>query len=139
MSTLWELVNSGDEKQAALTAPGQEALSYDELRAQVKTTASRLNELGVGRNDPVAIVLPNGPEMASSFIAIGAAATTAPLNPGYRGEEYDFYLEDLKPKILLVTEDSDSPAIASAEKLGIKVVRLLHQAGDPAGKFELQC
>jgi acyl-CoA synthetase (AMP-forming)/AMP-acid ligase II len=75
--------------------------------------------------------------MASAFIAIGAVATTAPLNPGYRGEEYDFYLEDLKPKILLVTEDSDSPAIASAEKLGIKVVRLLHNPGDPAGKFEL--
>ena len=137
MSTLWELVNSGEGKQAALTAPGQQALTYDELRAQVKTTATRLNALGVGRNDPVAIVLPNGPEMASAFIAIGAAATTAPLNPGYRGEEYDFYLEDLKPKILVVAEDSDSSAIASAEKLGIEVVRLLHAPGDPAGKFEL--
>lgn len=137
MSTLWELVNNGEGNAAALTAPGQKTLTYNELRAQVKYTANRLNELGVGRNDAVAIVLPNGPEMASAFIAIGAAATTAPLNPGYRGEEYDFYLEDLQPKLLVVAEDSDSPVVDSARKLGINIAHLLHKVGDPAGNFEL--
>jgi acyl-CoA synthetase (AMP-forming)/AMP-acid ligase II len=137
MSTLWELVNRGEGNAAALIAPGQKALTYNELRAQVKYTANRLNELGVGRNDPVAIVLPNGPVMASAFIAIGAAATTAPLNPGYRGEEYDFYLKDLQPKLLVVAADSDSPAVDSARKLGINIAHLSHKVEDPAGNFEL--
>lgn len=137
MTTLGELVGSGNGEDTALAAPGQQALTYNELRAQLEYTATRLNDLGVGRNDPVAIVLPNGPEMASAFICIGAAATTAPLNPAYRGEEFDFYLEDLQPKILVVADDTDSPAVASAHKLGINVVNLSHKGSDPVGKFEL--
>ena len=43
-----------------------------------------LNAIGIGRGDRVAIVLPNGPEMAASFVAIACGATTAPLNPAYK-------------------------------------------------------
>ena len=137
MNTLGELISSGEADDTAIAAPGCQAMTYGGLRAQVNYTASRLNELGVGRNDPVAIVLPNGPEMASAFISIGAAATTAPLNPAYRGEEFDFYLQDLKPKLLVVEEGTDSPAVDSAHKSGINVVTLLHRETDPVGKFEL--
>ncbi|HJN97191.1 MAG TPA: acyl--CoA ligase [Gammaproteobacteria bacterium] len=137
MSTLGELVAAGRGEDAAIAAPDRQAFTYNELRAQVDYTVARLNELGVGRNDPVAIVLPNGPEMASAFICIGAAATTAPLNPAYRGEEFDFYLQDLQPKLLVVEAGTDSPAVASASQLGINVVTLRHEASDPAGKFEL--
>ena len=51
-----------------------------QLREQVDKTVAQLRELGVDRNDAVAIVLPNGPEMASAFISIAAGATTAPLD-----------------------------------------------------------
>ena len=61
-----------------------------------------LNALGIGRGDRVAIVLPNGPEMATAFVAVAAGATTAPLNPAYRADEFDFYLTDLGAKAILV-------------------------------------
>ena len=51
-----------------------------------------------GRNDRVAIVLDNGPEMAACFLACAAGATSAPLNPAYRAEEFEFYLTDLNAK-----------------------------------------
>ena len=51
---------------------------------------------GIGRGDRVAIVLPNGPEMATAFLAVAAGATTAPLNPAYRADEFEFYLTDLE-------------------------------------------
>ena len=137
MRTLEELVNSGKGNDTALAAPGRKGLTYDGLRAQVVTTVARLNEQGVGRNDTVAIVLPNGPEMASAFLSIGAGATTAPLNPAYRAEEFTFYLEDLKPGLLVVEENSDTPAIACAEDLGIKVACLSFDEADPAGTFSL--
>ncbi|MDA1369507.1 MAG: acyl--CoA ligase [Proteobacteria bacterium] len=137
MNTLRDLVSSGAGEDTAIAAPGRQPLTYQGLRAQLDYTISRLNELGVGRNDPVAIVLPNGPEMASAFICIGAAATTAPLNPAYRGEEFDFYLKDLQPKLLVVAEGTDSPAVASAAKLDINVVSLQVEDSDPAGKFAL--
>jgi acyl-CoA synthetase (AMP-forming)/AMP-acid ligase II len=137
MRTLEELVGSGKGEDIALAAPGREGLTYDGLRDHVSNTVTRLNELGVGRNDTVAIVLPNGPEMASAFLAIGAGATTAPLNPSYRGEEFTFYLEDLKPKLLVVDKQSESPVIESARKLGIKIAYLSFEETDAAGTFTL--
>ncbi|MBT5032319.1 MAG: AMP-binding protein [Proteobacteria bacterium] len=141
MKTLGELIKIGKGEDLALLAPGRKALSYDGLRTQVANTVQRLAELGVGRNDTVAIVLPNGPEMASAFISIGAAATTAPLNPTYGAEEFTFYLSDLKPKLLVVADNgadnTDSPVVACAEEQGINIARLSFQDTDPAGKFEL--
>ena len=113
-------------------------MSYDALRRQTSETVARLNQLGIGRSDPVAIVLPNGPEMASAFIGVAAGATTAPLNPAYRQEECDFYLSDLGARLLVVdANDADTPARAAARKLGIAVAELKPIAEGPAGTFEL--
>ena len=79
--TIIELLNHGSDFAPALSSPGRKPLSYARLRGQVEKTAGALHALGVGRNDLVVIVLPNGPEMASAFISIAASASTAPLNP----------------------------------------------------------
>jgi acyl-CoA synthetase (AMP-forming)/AMP-acid ligase II len=136
-TTLDELLRRGADDDPAIGAPGRPTLSYAELRDHVTRTVERLNGLGVGRNDAVAIVLPNGPEMASAFVSIGAGATTAPLNPAYRHDEFRFYLEDLDAKLLVVEQDSTSPALDVAEELGIDVARLNVDASGPAGLFEL--
>jgi acyl-CoA synthetase (AMP-forming)/AMP-acid ligase II len=97
-------------------------LRYRDLRSLAERTVETLNALGIGRNDRVAIVLPNGPEMAASFVCIGAGATTAPLNPSYRAEEFEFYLADLRAKALVVEAGSDSPARGVAKKLAIPII-----------------
>ena len=86
----------------AILAPGRAPLAYGGLRALCRNTVARLNALGLGRGDRIAIVLPNGPEMASAFVSVAAAATTAPLNPAYRADELDFYLSDIGAKAILV-------------------------------------
>jgi acyl-CoA synthetase (AMP-forming)/AMP-acid ligase II len=91
--------------------------------------------MGIGRNDRVAMVLPNGPEMAASFIAIACGATTAPLNPAYRAEEFEFYLSDLNAKALVILKGMESPALGVAAARGIPVVELV--AGHKAGDFTL--
>jgi len=103
----------------------------------VESTVAALNGFGVGRNDRVAIVLPNGPEMASAFVSVACAATAAPLNPAYRQPEHEFYLSDLSAKTLVVEAGSDSPARAAAASHGIPVLELHVDAGAPAGTFEL--
>jgi acyl-CoA synthetase (AMP-forming)/AMP-acid ligase II len=137
-TTITQLLERGSEDAAAIGAPGRESLTYKGLRSHVATTVARLNELGVGRNDPVAIVLPNGPEMASAFVAIGAGATTAPLNPAYRHDEFKFYLSDLEAKLLVVEAGSTSPALDVAAELGIEVATLRADPESPAGLFTLE-
>lgn len=136
-TTINELLANGTAAAPAISAPGRLPLSYAGLRTQVAKTVTRLNELGVGRNDPVAIVLPNGPEMAAAFLAIGAGATTAPLNPAYRRDEFEFYLRDLEAKLLVVEAGAETPALEVAAALGIAVARLRFDPSEPAGRFDL--
>ena len=136
--TILELLNRGVATAPAISAPGRPDLAYAALRDHVAGTVTALNALGVGRDDAVAIVLPNGPEMAAAFVAIGACATTAPLNPGYTADEFEFYLQDLAAHLLVVEAGSTSPAVAVARKLGIPIAELVVPAGAPAGQFELR-
>ena len=77
-STILDLLRASSSAAPALSAPGRAGLSHGALHGQVLTTLAWLNARGIGRNDRVAIVLPNGPEMASSFLACAAGVTSAP-------------------------------------------------------------
>ena len=47
-------------------APGRIPLTYSSLYSFINHIAEQLNALGLGRNDRIGIVLPNGPEMPES-------------------------------------------------------------------------
>jgi oxalate---CoA ligase len=135
-TSLRQMLGSGADTAPAISAPGRPALSYADLRALVARTLAGLNVLGIGRNDRLAIVLANGPEMATCFISAACGVATAPLNPSYRADEFEFYLSDLHAKALVVEHDSQSPAIAVAQKLGVRILDL--HAGAAAGDFTLR-
>lgn len=136
-TTLKVLIASHAGERPAIGAPGRDWLNYDGLRTLTDEVRQSLNAMGIDADDRVAIVLPNGPEMATAFVSVAQAATTAPLNPGYREEEYLFYLEDLKAKALLVQDGYDGAAFAAATKLGMNIIRLSVPEGAPAGYFIL--
>ncbi|MGE0717870.1 MAG: acyl--CoA ligase [Alphaproteobacteria bacterium] len=138
VATILDLIAAGRDDAVAIGAPGRAPLTFAGLRGLADDTVAALNRLGVGRNDAVAIVLPNGPEMAAAFVAIACGATTAPLNPGYRADEFDFYLGDLDAKALVVERGSDSPAIAVARARGVPIVELVADPAGPAGRFVLE-
>ena len=135
--TLHDLVKAGADDAVAIAASGAQPLTYKGLRALVDRTVAALNDLGIGRGDRVAIVLPNGSEMATSFVAISAAATAAPLNPAYRADEFDFYMTDISAKALVVEAGSTSPAVGAAEKNGIRIITLQADPANGAGAFTL--
>lgn len=121
----------------ALAAPQRSPLSYAGLHAQMQYTAKALSGLNVSRNGRVALVLPNGPELAAAFLGVSAAAVCAPLNPAYRDSEFDFYLEDLRAEAVIVPRGVDSPVRAVAQKHGIALVELAAPSDAAAGEFTL--
>ena len=136
--TVLDLIKAVQNPAAvALSAPDRPNLTYSGLLDLIERSVQSLNDLGLGRNDRVALVLNNGPEMAAAFITFSAATTTAPLNPNYRSDEYRFYLEDLQAKALVVEEDSASPSIEVASAMGIPVIRLNVGATMAAGEFDI--
>ncbi|MFI5231301.1 MAG: acyl--CoA ligase [Gemmatimonadales bacterium] len=136
--TIPQLLEAGANEHAAITAPGGVPLTYAALRAHVAATVSTLNARGIGNNDRVAIVLDNGPEMATAFLGIASGATAAPLNPAYRADEFEFYLTDLRAKLLVFAAGKETPAEAVATKLGVPIAKLVGHPEKGAGSFTLE-
>ncbi|MGI3779027.1 MAG: acyl--CoA ligase [Janthinobacterium lividum] len=133
--TMHALLRTGADDAPAIGAPDRAPLTHGGLRALADATVASLNAMGIGRGDRVAIVLPNGPEMAAAFICVAAGATTAPLNPAYKPDELDFYLSDLKPRAMLVLAGAETPARDAATRAGVPLVELT--PGTLAGSFTL--
>ncbi len=136
--TVFELISHGADDAEAIAAPGRRPLTFSGLRQHVADLIEALNRLGLGRPDRVAIVLSNGPEMATAFVAVAAGATAATLNPAYRSQEFEFYLTDLDARALIVEAGSDSPAIGVARARAIPVIRLKPRISEAAGLFDLE-
>ena len=139
MDSIAQLLEGGAPDAPAISSLGDvPPLRYRDLRALVQRIVGQLNSLGIGRGDRVAIVLHNGPEMAAAFVSMAAGATTAPLNPAYLAEEFEFYLTDLRAKALVVEHGMASPSREVAEKLGLAVVELRPDRAQGAGAFTLE-
>lgn len=137
-NSLVELLSTGDDTAPVFGAPGMPDLTYGALRKLIIGSVKRLNFYGLGRNDRIAIVLKNGPEMAVSFLAVACGTTSAPLNPAYRADEFEFYLSDLNAKALIVEAGTDTPAIGVAQRLGIMIIDLVPTPDKGAGSFTLE-
>jgi acyl-CoA synthetase (AMP-forming)/AMP-acid ligase II len=103
----------------AILGIARPALTHQDLVEELKTTMAGLRRIGIRRGDRVAIVLPNGPEMAVGFLSVSSMATSAPLNPAYSFDEFRFYLSDVEAKALLITPDVAPAAIKAANALKI--------------------
>jgi len=137
-STLPELLGVGQDEAVALSAPGAPDLTFAALREQIAETGEALRAIGITPSDRVAVVLPNGAEMAAAFLSVASTAASAPLNPGYRAEEFEFYLSDLGAKALIVEAGSTSPVIEVARKLELRVLTLVPEPSAGAGRFTLE-
>jgi acyl-CoA synthetase (AMP-forming)/AMP-acid ligase II/thioesterase domain-containing protein/acyl carrier protein len=138
--TLQQLIANSVDRHAeaiAILSPSRLPLTYRQLFAQLQSTIHRLNSLGLGRGDRIAIVLPNGPEMAVTFLAVATCATSAPLNPAYGESDFDFYLSDLNAKALIIHSELDSPARKVASARNIPIIELTPQPNAEAGIFHL--
>lgn len=118
-----------------IAAPNRKPLTYLHLYNCIEHVGLHLQSMGLGRNDRVAIALPNSPEMAVAFLAVAAVCTCAPLNPNYRAVEFDFYLSDLEAKALIIQSGINSEAQAVATERGIPILELSPILEAEAGIF----
>ena len=125
-----------DAVSPALRAPEDAtAVSFGQLGEIVEILAARLASLGVGKGDCVALALSPGPEFVELLLAIATlGAAVAPLNPSYSEPEFSFYLDDLKPRALLLAEGE----LEAARKARQPDVRLVDVTLKPGVAPELQ-
>src|SRR6266702_4735930 len=100
--TLDRILGYAEAGAVAIDVPDGPRLTYADLREQVDTAADALAQLGLGRGDRIALVLPNSAETIVLFLAAARVGTAAPLNPAYKEDEFRFYLDDIQARVVVV-------------------------------------
>jgi len=121
----------------ALTGLEGEPSTYADLLSQVENTATWLSSSSISHGDKVVTVVPDSPEMAALFLGVSSVAACAPLNPRYRTTDFERYLPDLNPKLVIVDSATESPIRDMARSTGIPVVELRRGNERAAGRFNL--
>jgi acyl-CoA synthetase (AMP-forming)/AMP-acid ligase II len=122
-TTLPGLLEPVPADSIAIVLPEQNIrVTYGSLREQVQSMARALAGAGISRGDRVGMAFPNGLPAIVSFIAASVAGTAAPLNPGYKEEEFAFYLDDTNAKLLLLPPTGAEAARAAAQSRGVRVM-----------------
>jgi acyl-CoA synthetase (AMP-forming)/AMP-acid ligase II len=119
--TLIDVLQNGVASDPAIAVPAGVRLTYRELREQVAATADHLAQLGVRREDRVALVLPNSAEAIVLFLAAATVGTAAPLNAAYKEDEFRFYLQDTGARVLVVPP-GQGEAVRRAMPSGVALV-----------------
>lgn len=89
-------------------------LTYRDLEARSNAVARGLADLGLGRGDVVAVLLPNRSEFLTTFFGCAKVGVVMmPVNFGLSAEDIGYQIADAGPRVVVV-EDSLIPLLEAA-------------------------
>ena len=139
-SSIVEILRAHGRDRPALPfimAAGRKPLSYADMLRQADEVGATLSRHGISRKDRVALVLGNGPDLASAIVAVACHAISVPLNPAFTLAEWYRLFEDLQIDALISDSESGAKAVVVAKVLGLPVFHLRPRCDERAGCFDL--
>lgn len=90
-------------------------VSYADLERDVRRFAGVLRSRGIGEEQRILIALPDGPELIVAFLgAIWAGAVPVLVNPFLKPDDYRFFLDDARARLLIAMRTlAETPAVAA--------------------------
>lgn len=126
---LAQLLAASAEDGHAAVVHGGERISHAELGERVARLAAGLSARGVGRGDPVALVMRDAPAFVISFLAVaGLRAVAVPLSPHFKEAELGFCLRDCGVRAVIA--DADKAALCRDVASGVDGAVEIVAAGD---------
>ncbi|GKT60115.1 peroxisomal-coenzyme A synthetase [Colletotrichum tofieldiae] len=125
--TLQTAVNGPANSTAIIvpSKPNSLTVTYGDLVKETSAFQQKLAAIGITRGSPVSIATVNSYEFIVSFLAASwQRGVAAPLNPAYKQDEFEFYIEDVKSAIVLVPKGAyaaGAPAVKAAKKFNAAV------------------
>jgi acyl-CoA synthetase (AMP-forming)/AMP-acid ligase II len=123
---------------AAILASGRPTLSFAGLYAQLESVRDRVAAWGLRRGDPVALVLPKGPDCAVATAVLPASVTVVPLDPRLTEPDYARLIQRSGAKALILPEGQAHTARRAADAAGLFQIDLVSCSDAPAGSFTLR-
>lgn len=125
--TLQSAIKGAPNSVAVIVPSKPQALTvtYKDLVSEVHSFQQKLATIGITEGSPVSIATVNSYEFIVSFLAASwQRGIAAPLNPAYKQDEFEFYIEDVKSAIVLVPRgayQNGSPAVKAAQKFNAAI------------------
>ena len=136
-SSLGALLPSSPDAAVISTDPSRKSLTHAALRAFV-TEEIDFAYFGVGRNERIAVLLPNGPESAVAIVTVLNYCTCAPLNPAATSSEITAELKSLRAKAVLLLRGGPDSLVQVAKSLELVVLEVAPSA-HTTGLFTIEC
>ncbi|KAI1778295.1 acetyl-CoA synthetase-like protein [Hypoxylon cercidicola] len=127
MATLQSSINGAESSVAVIipSKPTPLTVTYKDLVAECSSFQRKLAAIGITNRSPVSIATVNSYEFIVSFLATSwQRGIAAPLNPAYKQEEFEFYIEDIKSAIVLVPKgayQANAPSVKAARKFNAAI------------------
>lgn len=113
-----------------------ETYTYSQVCKYVQRAAALLSELGLERENRIAILLPDTPELVFAFWgAIWLGAVPVPINTACTVDDIQYILQDSRAKVLLTTQEWQEKLAPIQSKFLRHVVL---KDGDPEGTREAE-
>ncbi|ROT41508.1 peroxisomal-coenzyme A synthetase [Sodiomyces alkalinus F11] len=125
--TLQSAIRGADKSDAIIipSKPKPLIATYADLKREAASFQQKLAAIGITKGSAVSIAVVNSYEFIVSFLAASwQRGIAAPLNPAYKQEEFEFYIEDIQSAIVLVPRGayaSNAPAVRAAKKFNAAV------------------
>ncbi len=103
-------------------------IKYEAFAKNIEKIGAQLSSIDLKNNRICALVLPNGMDMAMSFLALANFVTVSPLNPNYTKEEFLFFLKDLDCEFIIADKNASNALLEAAKQLGIRLFYLKSDA-----------
>lgn len=122
----------------ALVADGQRPLTYADLARLMARIQQRLNAMGYGREDRIAIIGKSDSATAAAITGIWGCATAVPMNPSLSPGEFAIYLRDLKVQAVAIDAELDTAARGAAQKLDLPILEVVRTDPAQAGIIDIR-
>jgi oxalate---CoA ligase len=105
--------------------PNALSVTYSDLARECDSFQRKLAAIGIGHASPVSIAVVNSYEFVVAFEATSwQRGIAAPLNPAYKQDEFEFYIDDIKSDLVLVprgAHKANAPAVRAARKFNAAI------------------
>jgi acyl-CoA synthetase (AMP-forming)/AMP-acid ligase II/acyl carrier protein len=122
---------------AAVVGPEDDVFTYRRLAVEVDRLAGVLRRIGVERDDPIFIVLPDGPALVTMILASMTAGIAAPLAWDMTRHEYIEAMSNDAGCIVVLPAGQESPARDAAAEFGLPLIELALAPPGTAERFHL--
>ena len=131
MNNFYEIIEKNQKLEKPALVDDLQSIGYKDLFVLCNNLSSYLASKEIRKGDRIAIFLPNSIEFALGFFScLNIGAIAVPINPKFKKNEIEYYINDSDPKLILTSDILKTVLLEVNNELSNKIVCLKGEGVD---------